>query len=179
MLKSHRWILAPALVITAALAAAMTGLTTELFRHVYIVLADAAGFGARDAGPGFLIASERLYSVGYWCTPTNLWVSAALLLSAARPGSLRFLAVFAVFSLVVSALMIVNVLVSFAVHPHVPSWNWGHIPGTFLLYTGAFFWCVRWVRREHTQQRPNPTGSAGDLTCAPTSSSSPRSASAL
>ncbi len=181
----YAWIPAPALVIVVSLAATITGATSELFRQIYIALAYAAGFDARDAGPGFLIADvggvggaggERLYSVGHWCTPTNLWISAAVLMAAAHPSPRRFLRAFIPYAIVVSVLITANVLLSFALHPHVPSWNWGHIPGTFVLYVGAFIWCVRWVRgvgRECTRQRTQSTAQAGDLTCTAAASPSP------
>lgn len=87
----------------------------------------------------------RGYRIDYWCTPTSIWTGGFLLLWAGAPDVGRFLRRAAVYSVVTFAALALNVVLSIWIHPHVPGWYWGHIPGTVVIYVSAFVACLAWI----------------------------------
>jgi hypothetical protein len=116
----------------------------------------------------------RGYRIDYWCTPTSIWTGGFLLIWAGARDVGTLLRRAAVYSTATFAALALNVVLSIWIHPLVPGWYWGHIPGTVIIYVSAFVVCLAWIfprsqalqRRGRARRTPDRDGGPSLLAAA-------------
>jgi hypothetical protein len=89
----------------------------------------------------------RGYHIEYWCTPTSIWTGGFLLLWAGAPTWRSLLKRSILYAASTFVALAANFVLSVWLHPHVPGWYSGHIPGTVIIYVTAFIVGLVWIFR--------------------------------
>jgi hypothetical protein len=83
------------------------------------------------------------FIVVHWCTPMWIWIGALVMMLSGGSSSARSIIWAAGLTCAALVASTANVIagVWIVTHSNI-SWNWGHVPGTFVIYTGSFIVCL-------------------------------------